>query len=280
MNSAALNPICRFARIPWGNRVLDLEYNWVGAEQSDYPVLVFLHEGLGSVALWKDFPEKFCSTYGFTGLVFSRYGYGLSTPRPTDEKWPVSYMHDQACQVLPVLLEHLGINKPYLFGHSDGGSIALIYAAHFPDQVSGLIVAAPHILVEDVSIASIEKAREAYLRGPLRNQLKKYHADVDSAFGGWNDIWLNPAFRSWDIRSELSGIQCPILAIQGENDAYGTLQQIEGIQQKKPDTHLVVLPDCGHTPHQDQAEAVFKEVSFFIRQAKIVTKSRVSLSSR
>jgi len=254
----------QLAPVPWGNRAIDIEYQWVGAAKSDYPVLVFLHEGLGSVALWKNFPEKFCRAYGLSGLVFSRYGYGLSTARPADEKWPRSYMHDQACQVLPALFNQLGISKPVLFGHSDGGSIALLYAAHFPDQVCGVIVAAPHILVEDISIASIEKAREMYLTGSLRKQLKKYHADVDSAFWGWNDIWLNPDFRAWNIRSELSAIRCPVLAIQGEQDPYGTLQQITGIQRQLPEARLVILPNCGHTPHQDQPDVLFEEASAFI----------------
>jgi len=265
MNPATFNTEIQFVEIELGEKVIELEYQWVGVAESAYPVLVFLHEGLGSVALWKKFPEQFCRDNGFTGLVFSRYGYGNSTARPADEKWPVSYMHDQARQVLPALFEKLGISKPMLLGHSDGGSIALIFASHFPDQISGLIVLAPHIMVEDISIASIEKAREAYLGSSLRSQLKKYHDDVDSAFWGWNDIWLNRSFRNWDIRSELADITCPVLAIQGENDAYGTMAQIEGIQEKKPDAQLLAISDCGHAPHQDQAQSLSDSVAAWIK---------------
>ena len=258
----------QFADIEWRNSPLKLEYQWVGAEHSTHPVIVFLHEGLGSVALWKDFPEKFCADNGFTGLVFSRYGYGQSTPRPAAEKWPVSYMHEQAYQVLPALFAHLGISRPWLFGHSDGGSIALLYAARFAQQLSGIVVVAPHILVEDLSIASIGEARQAYLdpEKKLRARLAHYHADVDSAFWGWNDIWLDPAFRFWNIEQELAGISCPVLAIQGEDDEYGSLEQIHGIQRKIPATQIVVLAQCGHSPHRDQTEALTQEAARFIAQ--------------
>ena len=254
----------QFADIQWRNSTLRLEYQWVGAERSADPVIVFLHEGLGSIALWRDFPETFCRTHGMTGLVFSRYGYGQSTPRPVEEKWPVSFMHEQAHQVLPAFFSHLGITRPWLFGHSDGASIALLYAARFSEQLSGIVVVAPHIFVEDVSVASISEARATYLTKNLRARLAQYHADVDSAFWGWNDIWLDPAFRSWNIEADLAGVTCPVLAIQGENDEYGTLEQIYGIQRRIPATRIVVLPRCGHSPHRDQAEALSQEVARFI----------------
>lgn len=254
----------QFADIQWRNSPLRLEYQWVGARRSAHPAVVFLHEGLGSIALWKDFPEKFCLEHGLTGLVFSRYGYGQSTPRPAQEKWPVSFMHEQAHQVLPIFFSHLGISKPWLFGHSDGASIALLYASRFSEQLSGIVVAAPHILVEDLTIASIRVARDAYLTQDLRSRLGRYHADADSAFWGWNDIWLDPAFRAWNIENDLSTISCPILAIQGEDDEYGTLEQIYGIQRKVPATRIAVLPQCGHSPHRDQAQALSQEVAHFI----------------
>ena len=264
MRSDIHNSNIQFADIQWRNKQLRLEYQWVGASRSEYPVIVFLHEGLGSIALWKDFPETFCRTHGFTGLVFSRYGYGHSTPRPVEEKWPVSFMHEQAHQVLPAFFSHLGITRPWLFGHSDGASIALLHASRFSEKLSGIVVAAPHIFVEDVTIASIRTAREVYLTQDLRRKLANYHADADSAFWGWNDVWLDPAFRAWNIEQELNAISCPILAIQGEDDEYGTLEQIYGIQRKIPTTQILVLPQCGHSPHRDQAEALSQEAAHFI----------------
>lgn len=257
-------PVSGYVDIDWGNRLLRMEYQWVGARESAHPVVVFLHEGLGSIAMWKDFPARFCERSGLTGLVFSRYGYGNSTPRPAGERWPVEFMHRQAHEVLPLLFSALGIEKPWLFGHSDGGSIALLYAARYPAAVSGIVVVAPHIFVEEASVASIRQAREAYLSTDMRARLARYHADPDSAFWGWNDIWLDPAFRAWNIEPELPNITCPVLAVQGEDDEYGTLEQIRGIQRKAPRTRLFILPGCGHSPHRDQPEALMKEAARFI----------------
>ena len=251
-----------FAQIDWRGRPLRLEVQWVGDPAAAQPVVVFLHEGLGSVAMWKDFPERFCTAHGFRGLVFSRYGYGQSTPKPADEQWTPDFMHAQAHEVLPALFAELNIDRPWLFGHSDGASIALLHAARF--EVAGIIVVAPHLFVEDVSITSIEQAREAYATTDLRTRLARYHADPDSAFRGWNDVWLNPAFRSWNIEAELATIRCPVLAIQGEDDEYGTLAQIRGIQAKLPKTRLLVIPKCGHSPHRDQPETLARESARFI----------------
>jgi pimeloyl-ACP methyl ester carboxylesterase len=171
--------VTEFAQIEWRGQPLRIEYQWVGNAASAHPTVVFLHEGLGSVAMWKDFPERFCADYGFRGLVFSRYGYGQSTPRPPDEYWTPDFMHAQAHEVLPALFRQLHIAKPWLFGHSDGASIALLHAARF--DVAGIVVVAPHIFVEDVSIASIEQARSAYADTDLRARLARYHADPDSA---------------------------------------------------------------------------------------------------
>lgn len=253
-----------FARIDWRGRELRLEYQWVGEAGSAWPVVVFLHEGLGSVSLWKDFPERFCRAHGLRGLVFSRYGYGQSTPRPHGERWPVDFMHRQAREVLPALFSALDIRQPWLFGHSDGASIALLYAATFPQYVSGVIVAAPHIFVEEITLASIRQARQAYLESGLRERLARYHADIDSAFWGWNDVWLDPAFAAWNIEAELPAIACPILAVQGEDDEYGTLEQVYGIRRKAPQTRVLVLPDCAHSPHRDQPEALLQEAGSFI----------------
>ncbi len=251
-----------FAQMQWRGQPLRIEYEWVGDSASTHPSVVFLHEGLGSLAMWKGFPERLCTDHGFKGLVFSRYGYGQSTPKPADERWTPEFMHAQAHEVLPALFEHLQITKPWLFGHSDGASIALLHAARF--DVAGIIVVAPHIFVEDVSIASIEQAREAYAGTGLRARLARYHADPDSAFRGWNDVWLSPAFRHWNIQTELATIRCPVLAVQGEDDEYGTLEQIRGIAQKLPKTRLLVIPKCAHSPHRDQPALLAREASRFI----------------
>lgn len=166
--------------------------------------------------------------------------------------------------MLPALLAQLGLVRPWLFGHSDGASIALLHAAHCGTDVSGIIVAAPHIMVEEAGLASIRQARDAYSNGSLRARLAQYHADVDSAFRGWNDIWLDPAFSSWDIRDEVANIAVPILAIQGEDDEYGTLEQVCGIKRLVPHTRLLILPESGHSPHRDQAERVIAESMRFI----------------
>jgi pimeloyl-ACP methyl ester carboxylesterase len=253
-----------FANIQWRDSDLRIEYQWVGVKNSKHPVVVFLHEGLGSIAMWKNFPEKFCTDNGLTGLVFSRYGYGQSTPRPAGERWPVSFMHAQAHEVLSVFFSHLGLSRPWLFGHSDGASIALLYASRHSADLSGIVVVAPHIFVEDLTVASIRLAREVYLTQDLRSRLGRYHADVDSAFWGWNDIWLDPAFRAWNIEPELDSITCPVIAIQGADDEYGTLEQIYGIQRKIPAARIAILPQCGHSPHRDQPQALTQEAANFI----------------
>jgi pimeloyl-ACP methyl ester carboxylesterase len=253
------------AALDIGARHLDLEFRRIGIEDSPLPTVVFLHEGLGSVAMWKDFPERFCTANGLRGLVYSRYGYGRSTPKPAGERWAPDFMHREARLVLPAFLAALGIERPWLFGHSDGGSIALLHAATHP--VAGVVAVAPHILVEDVSIASIEKARIAYATTDLRARLGAYHDDPDSAFRGWNDIWLDPAFRTWSIEAELASITCPVLAAQGEDDEYGTLEQVRGIQRRLPKTRLLVIPKCGHSPHRDQPELLIREAGRFILES-------------
>ena len=232
------------------------------------PLIVFLHEGLGSVAMWRDFPQRLCSATGCRGLVYSRPGYGRSTPRAADEVWDPDFMHRQAHDILPALLAALQIDTvrapPWLFGHSDGGSIALLHAARFPERVAGVIAVAPHILVEDISVASIEQARAAFLDTDLRERLARHHDDPDSAFWGWNRIWLDPRFRVWSIEAEIGAISCPLLALQGVDDEYGTLEQIRGIARRVPQAELLALADCGHSPHRDQPERVIAAVRKFL----------------
>ena len=262
-----MNPV---VELDWGERRVRIEHRWLRRADADAPLLVFLHEGLGSVSMWRDFPDALCEALQCRGLVYSRPGYGQSTPRAADEAWGTDFMHRQAQEVLPALLAALGVNtatdKPWLFGHSDGGSIALLYAARFPDRVAGAIVMAPHILVEEISVASIAEARTAYQQTDLRQRLARHHADVDSAFWGWNDIWLNPAFRDWNISQDLSAITCPLLAIQGVNDEYGTLEQVHGIARVAPQCRLVELADCGHSPHRDKQDRVIDAVSYFFQR--------------
>jgi pimeloyl-ACP methyl ester carboxylesterase len=259
-----------FAEIPWRGRRVRIEHAWLGRERAGAPLLLFLHEGLGSLSMWKDFPARLCHALGWRGLVYSRPGYGRSTPREAAESWDVDFMHRQAHEVLPALLDALGIDPAreplWLFGHSDGASIALLYAARFAQAPAGVIVLAPHILVEPVTVASIAQAAQAYREADLKARLARYHADPDSAFWGWNRIWLHPPFLQWSIEDEIATIRCPLLAVQGLDDEYGSLEQVRGIARRLPQTQLLELPDCGHSPHRDQGEALIAAVVSFVRQ--------------
>ncbi|MGE0312349.1 MAG: alpha/beta fold hydrolase [Lautropia sp.] len=249
-----------------------IEHRWVGCvpERGEAPLLLFLHEGLGSVAMWKDFPDRLCSAAGLRGLVWSRPGYGRSSPRVSGEAWAPDFMHRQAHEVLPALLAALHVDpareRPWLFGHSDGGTIALLYAARHPACVAGLVVLAPHIMVEPVSIASIARARDAWTTGDLRARLARYHDDPVSAFLGWNDAWLQPAFAGWSIETEIAPIRCPVLAVQGLDDEYGTLEQIRGIARRVPQSRLLELAACGHSPHRDRPDALIEATVGFLRE--------------
>jgi pimeloyl-ACP methyl ester carboxylesterase len=257
-----------FVDIAWGERRVTIEHQWLSGPPES-ALMVFLHEGLGSVSMWRDFPAQLCTALGCRGLVYSRPGYGQSSPRPTQERWAPDFMHRQAHEVLPALLKALEVRGPiWLMGHSDGGSIALLHAAQASTNLAGLVVMAPHILVEDLSLRSIEQARQAYLQGGLREKLARHHADPDSAFWGWNQIWLDPTFAPWSIEGELSRIAVPVLAIQGLNDEYGTLEQIRGIARRAPQTELLELPDCGHSPHRDQPQALIAGISRFFKQQR------------
>jgi pimeloyl-ACP methyl ester carboxylesterase len=252
----------RFADVAWRGTPQRIEYAWVGAVESSHPTIVFLHEGLGSLAMWKDFPQDFCAAHGMRGFVYSRPGYGRSTPRRRDEQWQPDFMQRQADEVLPALLAAVGIERPWLLGHSDGASIALLHAAKHP--VAGVVVMAPHLFVEPISVTSIEKARTAYETTDLRARLARYHDDPDSAFRGWNDAWLNPAFRTWNIERDIETVACPTLALQGEDDEYGTLAQVRAVARCVPGAQWLALAHCGHSPHRDQPEAVIREAGRFI----------------
>jgi pimeloyl-ACP methyl ester carboxylesterase len=267
--SARSRPIA-FVAVRGGGRPGRIERQRVAPAHAhaDAPLLVFLHEGLGSLSMWRDFPQRLCDAAGVHGLVYSRPGYGRSTPRAADERWDVDFMHRQAHEVLPALLAALHIDgkrQPlWLFGHSDGGSIALLHAARYRAQVAGVIVMAPHVSVEPKAIASIRQARDNYLRTDLQQRLARHHDDPDSAFWGWNDIWLHEPFTRWNIEDEIGTIGCPVLALQGVDDEYGTLDQIHAIARKLPHAELVEIPQCGHSPHRDQPERVIAEVARFV----------------
>jgi pimeloyl-ACP methyl ester carboxylesterase len=226
------------------------------------PTLVFLHEGLGSAGLWRDFPDKVAEATGLRAFVYSRAGYGASDPAPMPR--PVRYMHDEA-ELLPEILAAAGIADPLLVGHSDGASIALIYAGS-GGKARGLVVEAPHVFTEEMGLRSIALAREAYERGELRKRLAKHHQNVDAAFWGWNRPWLDPGFRDWNLEEFLPRIAAPILVVQGEDDEYGTRKQVDAIQRGARDVQVLMLANCGHSPHRDQPEETLRAIAAFVRE--------------
>ncbi len=272
-SAASTSDDVQFAALPANDErgPLTIEYKWVCAHRIDAPIALFLHEGLGSVSMWRDWPQQLCARLGMRGLIYSRPGYGQSSPRPHDRKWPVDFMSHQARDVLPALLDSLAIDdeerrRTWLIGHSDGGSIALLYASAFPGMLRGAVVIAPHVFVEDISVRSIAQAKLAYEQTDLRSKLSRYHADVDSAFYGWNDIWLSPSFKAWNVVRELAAIDCPLLAVQAEDDHYGTMAQIEAIGRAVSGAQLCRLPEGGHSPHRDAAEALNDAVAAFVER--------------
>jgi pimeloyl-ACP methyl ester carboxylesterase len=254
----AIDSSNHFIEFDWPGRTVKIEYCWCGDASETAPLLIFLHEGLGSIALWRDFPHRLCEAAGARGLVYSRPGYGNSTPRPSDEKWQPDYLHREANEVLPQLLHALGLDeRPYwLFGHSDGASIALLHAAFHLRAVAGAIVLAPHVFVEQLSLDAIGRTVENYEAGGLKANLARYHIDPDSPFYGWSDAWLSPAFREWNIEAETARIRCPLLVIQGEDDEYATMKQLDRIEAVLPHCRLLKLAQCGHSPQRDKPDEV------------------------
>ncbi len=242
---------------------LRLEYRDYPATVAGRPELLLLHEGLGCVAMWRHFPEKLAAATGCRVIVWSRAGYGGSQayaePRTT------RYMHREAEEALPALLAELKIERPLLIGHSDGGSIALIFAGAFPDVPRGIAVLAPHEFVEEETLAGIREARTAWQTTDLPQKLARYHhAQTERVFSDWNDCWLSPPFRDWNIEAYLPRIRCPVLAIQGEGDEYATLRQIDAIAEQVPGTQLLKLANCGHTPQRDQEATVLEALTAFV----------------
>jgi pimeloyl-ACP methyl ester carboxylesterase len=241
----------------------DLEYRLIGPQPQEAPTIVMLHEGLGSAGLWGDFADKLQAATGLGVFVYSRAGYGASTP--VELPRPLDYMHTEALEVLPKLLDAIGFERGMLLGHSDGGSIAAIYAGAQQDhRIKGIALIAPHFIVEDISVASIAEIRTAYETTDLKRKLTRWHKHVDSAFYGWNDAWLDPNFRSWDISEYLAYIRVPVAILQGEGDRYGTIRQIEIAQAEcYCPVDVTLIPDAGHSPHREAPGTTLDTISDF-----------------
>ena len=250
--------ITRFALVVDGRR---LEVARFGVDSAG-TAIVLLHEGLGSVAMWRDFPALLAARTGRAVVAYSRTGYGASDP--LDGARDIRYMHHEGEVVLPALLAALGLERPVLFGHSDGASIAVIAAGAHPGLASALVLEAPHVFVEDLSVASIEKARLNFSTTNLRDRLARYHDDPDGAFRGWNDVWLDPRFRDWNIEGYLETVTCPVLVVQGDRDEYGTLEQVARIVRRIAAAECLIVPGAGHSPHRDAPEAVLERTAAFL----------------
>lgn len=243
-----------------------LEYKWIGSGPDKTPTLVFLHEGLGCLAMWKDFPAQVVASTGCGAFLYSRHGYGTSDPMEGPRT--LRYLHDEALLVLPEVLRKTEIRHPILIGHSDGASIALIYAGHSASDRLGLVLEAPHVFVEDVTVEGMAQAGEIYHSSDLPQKLARYHGEqADAVFQSWYDTWLNPDFRAWNIEEYLPRITCPVMIIQGEDDEYGTGRQVDAVRsQVSGPAEVLMLPNCGHAPHRDQAEATLTAMVRYIRQ--------------
>lgn len=232
--------------------------------QADAPHLVFLHEGLGCVEMWKTFPERLCRAAGLPGLIYDRQGHGFSSPL-TETRTP-AYQHAEALDFLPEVLRRFRVERPVLFGHSDGGTMALIFAARLPDWPACVVTEAAHVFVEDITVEGIRRAKQAFETTNLPDRLAKYHGDKTRAvFSAWADTWLSPKYRDWNIESELPGIRCPLLVIQGERDEYGTLRQVESIAERSAGpAERFIVPGCGHIPHLEAEDEVIERVVAFL----------------
>ncbi len=240
-----------------------LDHRWIPPRRPGTPPLVLLHEGLGSAELWGEFPDRLAERTGCGTLVYSRYGFGRSDA--LTEPRDAGYLDREALVALPAVLAALSLESPVLVGHSDGATIALIHAADGRWAVRGLVLEAPHVFVEEMTLEGIVRARAAFRGGTLRERLRPWHTDVDATFGGWADLWLQPGFRDWTIERRLPGVRCPTLVIQGEDDQYGSMAQVTAIERGVggPVTKLL-FPDCGHAPHVQRADEVLGRIAAFV----------------
>jgi pimeloyl-ACP methyl ester carboxylesterase len=241
----------------------DLDYRMIGPAPVDAPTIVMLHEGLGSSALWGDFPDKLQAATGAGVFAYSRAGYGASSPVPLPR--PLDYMHVEALEVLPSLLDAIGLRRGLLLGHSDGASIATIYAGGVQDhRVQGVVLIAPHFIVEDISVTSIAEIRKTYGTTDLKSKLQRWHGDVDNAFYGWNDAWLDPNFRDWDISEYLAYIRVPVAILQGADDRYGTFRQIEIAREEcYCPVDVTIMAEAGHSPHREAPGTTLDAIAEF-----------------
>jgi pimeloyl-ACP methyl ester carboxylesterase len=254
-----------------------LEAVCYGPAPQDAPTIIMLHEGLGCVALWRDFPQQIAAETGLGVFVYSRVGYGASDPFSLPR--PLDYMHQEADLVLSKVLDEIGFQSGILLGHSDGASIAAIYAGTREDhRVRGLVLIAPHFFTEDVGLASIAEARDAYESGNLRDKLAKYHKDVDNAFLGWNGAWLDPKFRQWNISEVIDYWRIPVLVIQGREDQYGTLAQIDEIESRiYSPLDVVIIDDCKHSPYLEATDKVISVVGEFVERLSRMENEHVEI---
>ncbi|MFC1884707.1 alpha/beta fold hydrolase [Thermodesulfobacteriota bacterium] len=242
-----------------------LEIEWHGPDPEEAPTLIFLHEGLGCVSMWRDFPSKLASVTNCGALVYSREGYGKSDPCRLPRQ--IKFMHNEGLEILPEIIQSAGIKECILVGHSDGGSIAIIYAGGTAaTPLRGLVTEAAHVFCEEISVRSIQEAKVSFEQGDLKEKLEKFHGkNTNCAFWGWNDVWLDPDFRFWNIEEYLPNIKVPLLAIQGDKDKYGTFEQTNSIHRNAGGkTEILTLPDCGHSPHREKESMTLSAMSDFI----------------
>ena len=255
-----------------------LEFATFGAPPSEAPTIVMLHEGLGSVSHWKNIPERLASETGLGVFVYSRAGYGQSSPIELPR--PMDYMTREAIDVLPMVLDASGFQEGILLGHSDGATIAAIYAGTVKDlRVSGLVLIAPHFFAEDMGLVSIAEAKSAYRTGDLKEKLRRHHKNVDNAFCGWSNAWLDPGFREWNVSEVVDGLSIPVLTVQGRDDPYGTLAQIEEIKTRAcSQIDVEILDNCGHSPYREQPEKFLKIVAEFFSRISSDERNHVGMN--
>jgi len=254
-----------------------IEYVCYGPPPAEAATIVMLHEGLGCLRLWRDFPQKVAEATGLGVFVYSRPGYGASDPISLPR--PLDFMTREAVEFFPPLLDAIGFKRGLLFGHSDGATIATIYAGSVEDlRIRGLILMAPHFFNEDICVAEITKARDAYLHGDLKPRLAKYHNDVDGAFLGWADTWLDPGFKDWNVSEAIDYLRIPVLALQGRDDQYGTLAQVQEVEERAySPVDMAILDNCKHAPHLEQPEASLSAVTDFVARLERIEAEQVSL---